>query len=115
MLSGLQPSALYIVGARPAMGKTAFGLGMATHVAQNGQKPVLVLRDATERPEAIEAGVARLVGTTPAVVHAALSRLLDDEPAYRAMAHAESPFGDGHASERVAAALAEGSVVHRAA
>ncbi len=78
-------------------------------------KPVLVLRDTTERPEAIEAGVARLVGTTPAVVHAAVSRLLDDEPAYRAMAHAESPFGDGHASERVAAALAEGSVVHRAA
>jgi UDP-N-acetylglucosamine 2-epimerase (non-hydrolysing) len=78
-------------------------------------KPVLVLRDTTERPEAVEAGVARLVGTTPAVVHAAVSRLLDDERAYRAMAHAESPFGDGHASGRVAAALAEGSVVHRAA
>jgi UDP-N-acetylglucosamine 2-epimerase (non-hydrolysing) len=78
-------------------------------------KPVLVLRDTTERPEAVEAGVARLVGTKPAVVHASASKLLDDRRAYRAMAHAESPFGDGQASTRVAAALAEGAVVHRAA
>jgi UDP-N-acetylglucosamine 2-epimerase (non-hydrolysing) len=78
-------------------------------------KPVLVLRDTTERPEAVEVGVAHLVGTTPPVVHAAVSRLLDDQRAYRAMAHAETPFGDGHASTRVALALAEGSAVHRAA
>jgi UDP-N-acetylglucosamine 2-epimerase (non-hydrolysing) len=78
-------------------------------------KPVLVLRDTTERPEAVEAGVARVVGTTPTVVYAAVSRLLDDRRAYRAMARAASPFGDGRASARVAAALAEGSAVHRAA
>jgi UDP-N-acetylglucosamine 2-epimerase (non-hydrolysing) len=78
-------------------------------------KPVLVLRDTTERPEAVEAGVARLVGTTPAVIYAAVSRLLDDPDAYRAMAHAETPFGDGHASARIAMALAEGSAVHQAA
>jgi UDP-N-acetylglucosamine 2-epimerase (non-hydrolysing) len=78
-------------------------------------KPVLVLRDTTERPEAVDAGVARLVGTTPAVVHAAVSRLLDDGRAYEAMAQAVSPFGDGQASARVALALAEGPVVSRAA
>jgi UDP-N-acetylglucosamine 2-epimerase (non-hydrolysing) len=78
-------------------------------------KPVLVLRDMTERPEAVEAGVARVVGTDPAVVHAAVSGLLDDPQAYRAMAHGASPFGDGRASTRVAVALAEGSVEHRAA
>jgi UDP-N-acetylglucosamine 2-epimerase (non-hydrolysing) len=78
-------------------------------------KPVLVVRDTTERPEAVDAGVARVVGTTPTVVHAAVSRLLDDSDVYRAMAHAESPFGDGNAGERVVAALAERSVVHRAA
>jgi UDP-N-acetylglucosamine 2-epimerase (non-hydrolysing) len=78
-------------------------------------KPVLVLRETTERPEAVEAGVARLVGTAPAAVHDAVTRLLDDRRAYRAMAHAVSPFGDGQASARVALALAEGSAVHRAA
>jgi UDP-N-acetylglucosamine 2-epimerase (non-hydrolysing) len=78
-------------------------------------KPVLVLRDTTERPEAVEAGVARVVGTTPAVVHSAVTRVLDDRRAYQAMAHAASPFGDGHASARIAAALAEEAVVHHAA
>jgi UDP-N-acetylglucosamine 2-epimerase (non-hydrolysing) len=78
-------------------------------------KPVLVLRDTTERPEAVEAGVARVVGTEPAVVHAAVSRLLDDPVAYRAMAHPENPFGDGRAGARIARALAEGRLGHRAA
>jgi UDP-N-acetylglucosamine 2-epimerase (non-hydrolysing) len=78
-------------------------------------KPVLVLRDTTERPEAVEAGVARVVGTTPAVVHSAVTKLLDDRHAYRAMAHAASPFGDGRASARIAAALVEQAVVHHAA
>jgi UDP-N-acetylglucosamine 2-epimerase (non-hydrolysing) len=78
-------------------------------------KPVLVLRDTTERPEAVAAGVARLVGTVPHVVHAAVSTLLDDRRAYEAMAHPENPFGDGQASPRVVSALAEGHVARRAA
>ena len=69
-------------------------------------KPVLVLRDTTERPEAVDAGVARLVGTQPGVIVHALSTLLDDPVAYRAMAHAESPFGDGLARFRIVQALA---------
>jgi UDP-N-acetylglucosamine 2-epimerase (non-hydrolysing) len=74
-------------------------------------KPVLVLRDTTERPEAVEAGVARVVGTSPAAVHAAASTLLDDRRAYEAMAHPENPFGDGRAGARVVSALAEGRVL----
>jgi UDP-N-acetylglucosamine 2-epimerase (non-hydrolysing) len=67
--------------------------------------PVLVLRDVTERPEAVEAGTARLVGTDFDTVTAGIRRLLDDESAYREMAQARNPFGDGHASERIADAL----------
>jgi UDP-N-acetylglucosamine 2-epimerase (non-hydrolysing) len=78
-------------------------------------KPVLVLRDTTERPEAVEAGVARLVGTAPAVVHAAINTLLDDRLAYEAMAHPENPFGDGRASARVVRALAGGRALHAVA
>lgn len=65
-------------------------------------KPVLVLRETTERPEAIEAGTAKLVGTHPPTVVAAASELLSDEGAYTAMAKAVNPFGDGHAAERIA-------------
>ena len=71
-------------------------------------KPVLVLRETTERPEAIAAGVARLVGTNPEVVYAAASELLDDERAYARMAHPENPFGDGHAAGRITEVLCEG-------
>jgi UDP-N-acetylglucosamine 2-epimerase (non-hydrolysing) len=78
-------------------------------------KPVLVLRDTTERKEAVDAGVARLVGTNPAVVVDAASTLLDDPHAYAAMAHPENPFGDGLASVRIAAALTERHVLSRAA
>jgi UDP-N-acetylglucosamine 2-epimerase (non-hydrolysing) len=78
-------------------------------------KPVLVLRDTTERPEAVDAGVARLVGTTPALVHSAVSTLLDDRRAYEAMAHSENPFGDGRASARIVRALAEARAVLQAA
>jgi UDP-N-acetylglucosamine 2-epimerase (non-hydrolysing) len=73
-------------------------------------KPVLVLRDTTERPEAIEAGVARLVGTEPAAVLDGATELLDDSAAYAAMAKAQNPFGDGVAAQRVVSALAEGRV-----
>jgi UDP-N-acetylglucosamine 2-epimerase (non-hydrolysing) len=78
-------------------------------------KPVLVLRDTTERPEAIEAGVARLVGTRPDVVRSAASTLLDDRRAHEAMAHPENPFGDGRAGERIVRALADGLRPLRAA
>ncbi|WP_225994212.1 non-hydrolyzing UDP-N-acetylglucosamine 2-epimerase [Actinomadura rudentiformis] len=68
-------------------------------------KPVLVLRATTERPEAVEAGVARLVGTESTRVLAAATRLLDD-PAERAgMARAVNPFGDGKASNRIVTTL----------
>jgi UDP-N-acetylglucosamine 2-epimerase (non-hydrolysing) len=69
-------------------------------------KPVLVLRDTTERPEAIEAGVARLVGTNPEVIVRSATTLLDDGIAYAEMAHPENPFGDGLASRRIVEALA---------
>ncbi|MEM9945270.1 MAG: UDP-N-acetylglucosamine 2-epimerase (non-hydrolyzing) [Cyanobacteria bacterium P01_D01_bin.36] len=65
-------------------------------------KPVLVLRETTERPEAIAAGTAKLVGTNPSTVVSSASELLGNEAAYTAMAKAVNPFGDGHASERIA-------------
>jgi UDP-N-acetylglucosamine 2-epimerase (non-hydrolysing) len=70
-------------------------------------RPVLVLRDRTERPEAIAAGVARRVGTTREAIVAEASRLLDDAEAYLAMARASSPFGDGRAAARIADVLTE--------
>jgi len=64
-------------------------------------KPVLVARDTTERPEAIEAGTAELVGTDGAVIAARCLALLDDEAHYLSMSMARNPFGDGHAAARV--------------
>lgn len=68
-------------------------------------KPVLVLRHVTERPEAIEAGTARLVGTDADRIEDEVRRLLDDPAAYAEMAHAVNPFGDGHAAEKIVEAL----------
>jgi UDP-N-acetylglucosamine 2-epimerase (non-hydrolysing) len=68
-------------------------------------KPVLVLRETTERPEAVEAGVARLVGTDAAVIVGSAEALLDDPDAYAAMAHPANPFGDGQASRRIVETL----------
>ncbi|MEL7356549.1 MAG: UDP-N-acetylglucosamine 2-epimerase (non-hydrolyzing) [Cyanobacteria bacterium J06560_6] len=65
-------------------------------------KPVLVLRETTERPEAISAGTAKLVGTAPAQIVQAAGELLGNDAAYSAMAKAVNPFGDGHAAERIA-------------
>lgn len=65
-------------------------------------KPVLVMRDTTERPEGIAAGTLRLVGTDEAMIYMSFTELLDDPDAYNAMAHAANPYGDGHASERIA-------------
>jgi UDP-N-acetylglucosamine 2-epimerase (non-hydrolysing) len=64
-------------------------------------KPVLVLRETTERPEAIAAGTAKLVGTDPGTIVAAAMELLTDPAAYQAMATAINPFGDGKASDRI--------------
>ncbi len=72
-------------------------------------KPALVLREVTERPEGVEAGVLKLVGTDPRRILAEANRLLDDEAAYRAMSQAANPFGDGHAAERIVRALLERS------
>jgi UDP-N-acetylglucosamine 2-epimerase (non-hydrolysing) len=68
-------------------------------------KPVLVLRDNTERPEAVEAGTARLVGTNRRRIVEETERLLDDTAHYRSMATAHNSFGDGFASERILGAL----------
>ncbi|MEL7508643.1 MAG: UDP-N-acetylglucosamine 2-epimerase (non-hydrolyzing), partial [Cyanobacteria bacterium J06554_1] len=68
-------------------------------------KPVLVLRETTERPEAADAGTAKLVGTNPAVITAEAAKLLSDPTAYDAMARAINPFGDGKASERIVGAV----------
>ncbi len=68
-------------------------------------KPVLVMRDATERPEGVNAGTLLVTGTGEEAVYEALCCLLDDQAAYRAMARASNPYGDGHASERIADAL----------
>jgi len=65
-------------------------------------KPTLVMRRETERPEAIEAGTARLVGTDPEVIVGEAERLLRDPAAYAAMARVANPFGDGRAAERIA-------------
>ena len=69
-------------------------------------KPVLVMRSTTERPEAVEAGTARLVGTDPQVIIRETERLLHDPDAYAAMANAVSPYGDGHAGQRIVDILA---------
>lgn len=68
-------------------------------------KPVLVLRDTTERPEAVEAGTVKLVGTDEEKIFRAAYELLTDEKAYKAMAEAVNPYGDGHSAERIADAL----------
>jgi len=67
--------------------------------------PVLVLREVTERPEGVEAGVLKLVGTESQAIVRAANRLLDDESAYEQMAKAVNPFGDGHAARRIVQSL----------
>jgi UDP-N-acetylglucosamine 2-epimerase (non-hydrolysing) len=67
--------------------------------------PVLVLREVTERPEGVEAGVLKLVGTASRSIVREANRLLDDPAAYAAMARAVNPFGDGQATGRIVNAL----------
>lgn len=70
-------------------------------------KPVLVMRDTTERPEAVEAGTVKLVGTDVAAITSALNTLLTDEQAYNAMSYAHNPYGDGNACQRIRDVLAK--------
>ena len=70
-------------------------------------KPVLVMRETTERPEGVEAGTLRLVGTEEQDIYEEFTRLLDDEDAYAQMTHASNPYGDGFASRRIADVLAK--------
>lgn len=70
-------------------------------------KPVLVLRETTERPEAVTAGTAKLIGTRADSILTEAGQLLSQPEAYQAMANAINPFGDGHASERIAEAVKE--------
>lgn len=72
-------------------------------------KPVLVMRDTTERPEAVDAGTVRLVGTDSHVVVKAVQELLDDEVLYQRMSHAHNPYGDGKACQRIAEFLKQGN------
>lgn len=68
---------------------------------------MLVLRESTERPEAVEAGTVQLVGDDPARIVKAAVRLLTDDAAYRRMSMMHNPYGDGHAAERIVDRIAE--------
>ncbi|MGW5853776.1 non-hydrolyzing UDP-N-acetylglucosamine 2-epimerase [Micrococcus sp. NPDC055215] len=70
-------------------------------------KPVLVMRENTERPEAVSAGTVRLIGTDEALVVSEVSRLLEDPQAYTAMSTAVNPYGDGRAAERTVSGIAQ--------
>ena len=70
-------------------------------------KPVLVMRDTTERPEAVAAGTVKLVGTNVEVITSAVNELMDDDKAYQAMSFAHNPYGDGKTCQRILDVLAE--------
>jgi UDP-N-acetylglucosamine 2-epimerase (non-hydrolysing) len=103
LLEPLDPAAMVFLLRRAALVLTDSG-GLQEEAPALG-KPLLVLREVTERPEAVEAGAARLVGTDAAAIVAQAERLLDDPLAYAAMARPVFPFGDGSASCRIADAI----------
>ena len=70
-------------------------------------KPVLVLRDTTERPEALDAGTVKLIGTEREKVYGAAKLLLTDDAEYKKMAAAKNPYGDGRAAERIVKTILE--------
>ena len=70
-------------------------------------KPVLVLRDTTERPEGIEAGTLKLAGTEEENIYKLTKELLEDKEEYERMSKASNPYGDGKASKRIADAIIE--------
>ena len=65
-------------------------------------KPVLVMRDTTERPEGIQAGTLKLVGTEEEAIYKSFKELLENDESYEKMAHASNPYGDGKACQRIA-------------
>ena len=67
--------------------------------------PVLIVRETTERPEGVAAGTLKLIGTNEERVYSEIVHLLSDEAAYKQMAQAKNPYGDGEASERIVAEL----------
>ena len=73
-------------------------------------KPVLVMRDTTERPEGIKAGTLKLVGTSEEVIYNEFTMLLDNQEEYEKMSHAANPCGDGHACKRIADILEYGEM-----
>lgn len=75
-------------------------------------KPVLVMRDTTERPEGVSAGTLKLVGTSEETIYEWFTKLLDDPNEYAKMAHAANPYGDGHACKRIADILEYGEMRH---
>lgn len=75
-------------------------------------KPVLVMRDTTERPEGVKAGTLKLVGTDEETIYREFTRLLDDADSYRQMSRAVNPYGDGHACQRIADILEYGEMRH---
>lgn len=93
----LMKNSLFIISDSGGIQEEAPGLG----------KPVLVTRDTTERPEGIEAGTVKLVGTSEASLFNAACSLLDDEEAYKRMSQAQNPYGDGKAVERILQAIFE--------
>lgn len=78
-------------------------------------KPILVMREVTERPEGVDAGVAKLVGTSASVIHREATRLLSDPAAYRAMASSMNPYGEGHAAEHIVRLLERRTMAAKAA
>ena len=71
--------------------------------------PVLVMRDTTERPEGVNAGTLKLVGTDEETIYKTFKFLLENKEEYKKMSHACNPYGDGHACERIADILERGS------
>ena len=80
-------------------------IAQVAYLAATLGKPVLVMRDKTERPEGVDAGNARLVGSARDEIRQAVAILLEDDAAYDRMARARNPYGDGRASARISAIL----------
>jgi UDP-N-acetylglucosamine 2-epimerase (non-hydrolysing) len=83
------------------------GSGCIQEEAPSLGKPVLVLRETTKRPEAVDAGTVRLVGTNIDTIVSEVETLLADDEAYKSMSLAHNPYGDGMASDRILKALEE--------
>lgn len=95
---------LVVFGTKPEAIKS----GGIQEEAPSLAKPVLVMRDTTERPEGIDAGTLKLVGTDEKTIYRNFTLLLDNEDMWQKMAHASNPYGDGKASVRIADVIEKG-------